>query len=74
MATEPPPFPIFEQVARLAVDLSEFRKLGIDEFSLRKGHVYMTSFSDLDGARVIYLGEGRKKEIIEEFVEEASKK
>jgi transposase len=60
----------YVEKARLAVDLSEFRKLGIDEFSLRRGHVYMTSFNDLDGARVIYLGEGRKKEVIEAFVED----
>ena len=48
--------------ARKAVDLSEFRKLGIDEFSLCKGHVYMTSFSDLGTSRVIFLGKGAKKE------------
>lgn len=56
--------------ARLEVDLSEFRTLGIDEFSLRKGHEYMTSFSDLEAARVIFLGEGRKKGVIREFVED----
>jgi len=43
---------------------------GIDEFSLRKGHDYMTSFSDLEAARVIFLGESRKKGVIREFVED----
>jgi transposase len=56
--------------ARKAVDLSEFRKLGIDEFSLRKGHVYMTSFSDLGASRVIFLGEGRKKGVVGAFVKD----
>lgn len=54
--------------ARREVDLSGFRKLGLDEFSIRKGHVYMTSFGDLDASRVVFLGEGRKKGVIEEFV------
>lgn len=56
--------------ARRQVDLSEFHILGIDEFSLRKGHVYMTSFSDLEASRVVYLGESRRKEVVEEFVED----
>lgn len=53
--------------ARQAVDLSGFRKLGIDEFSLRKGHVYMTTFSDLEASRVVFLGEGRKRGVIQDF-------
>jgi transposase len=60
----------YVEKARLAADLSGFRKLGIDEFSLRKGHVYMTSFSDLDASRVLYLGEGRKKGVIQDFIED----
>lgn len=54
--------------ARKAVDLSVFHQLGIDEFSLRKGHVYMTSFSDLEASRVVFLGEGRKKGVVKSFV------
>jgi len=54
--------------ARRAVDLRAFRKLGIDEFSIRKGHVYMTSFGDLEASRVVFLGEGRKKGVVEEFL------
>jgi transposase len=56
--------------ARQAVDLSGFRKLGIDEFSLRKGHVYMTSFGDLERSRVVFLGEGRKRGVIKDFTED----
>jgi len=64
----------YVEKARLAVDLSGFRKLGIDEFSLRKGHVYMTSFSDLDASRVLYLGEGRKKGVIQDFMEDLKRR
>jgi transposase len=56
--------------ARRAVDLSGFHQLGIDEFSLRKGHVYMTSFGDLEASRVIFLGEGRKKGVVKAFVQD----
>lgn len=58
--------------ARKEVDLSGFRKLGIDEFSLRKGHVYMTSFGDLERSRVVFLEEGRKRGVIKDFTEDLS--
>ena len=56
--------------ARRAVDLRTFHKLGIDEFAIRKGHVYMTSFGDLEASRVIFLGEGRKKGVVKAFLED----
>jgi len=58
----------YVEKARGRVDLSTFHILGIDEFSARKGYVYMTSFSDLESSRVIYVGESRRKEVVEEFV------
>ena len=54
--------------ARKAVDLRAFHQLGIDEFSVRKGQVYMTSFSDLEASRVVFLGEGRKKGVVQSFI------
>lgn len=56
--------------ARREVDLSAFHQLGIDEFAIRKGHVYMTSFGDLEASRVIFLGEGRKKGVVKAFIED----
>ena len=56
--------------ARRNVDLSFFHILGIDEFSVRKGHEYMTSFSDINASRVIFTGESRKKEVIEKFADD----
>lgn len=56
--------------ARQRVDLSGLHILGIDEFSARKGYVYMTSFSDLEASRVLYVGESRRKEVVEEFTKD----
>jgi transposase len=53
--------------ARGRVDLSFFHVLGIDEFSVRKGHKYMTSFSDIDASRVIFVAESRRKGVVWEF-------
>jgi len=41
--------------------------IGIDELSRRKGHKYVTNVYDLDERRLIWSGEGRKKETLEEF-------
>ena len=41
--------------------------IGIDELSRRKGHKYVTNVYDLDQKRLIWSGEGRKKETLEEF-------
>jgi transposase len=60
----------YVEEARRRVDLSGFHVLGIDEFSVRKGHKYMTSFSDLEASRVLYLGESRKKGVVRAFVED----
>lgn len=56
--------------ARRAVDLSGFHTLGIDEFSVRRGHDYTTAFSDIDAARVVFVAETRGKEVIGEFAKD----
>jgi transposase len=56
--------------ARSRVDLSFFHILGIDEFSVRKGHNYMTSFSDIEASRVIFVAETRRKEVVSEFTKD----
>lgn len=38
------------------------RRIGIDEFSVKKGHTYMTVIVDLDTRRVLRVVEGRKAE------------
>jgi transposase len=56
--------------ARRKVDLSGFHVLGIDEFSVRKGHDYMTAFSDIDAARIVHVAETREHTAIREFTDE----
>lgn len=60
----------YVEEARKQVDLSEFHVLGIDEFSVRKGHDYITTFSDIDESRVLYVAESRRKEVIGEFTDD----
>ena len=41
----------------------------MDEFSIKKGHKYMTVFLDLRTGRIIYACEGRSIEKIEPFLQ-----
>jgi transposase len=45
------------------------RALGIDEFSLRKGHHYATGLHDLDGRRVLGVIRGRTQEKVQKALE-----
>lgn len=48
-------------------DLSNVKRIGIDEFAVRKGHVYKTIVVDLDTGRIIYVGEGRGSDSLTAF-------
>ncbi len=39
--------------------LKNVRRIGIDEFAVRKGHVYKTIVVDLDTGRILYVGNGK---------------
>ena len=56
------------------IPLREVRYIGIDEFSLKKGHEYMTIFTDLETGRILHAVEGRSKDDIRPFIEKLSKK
>lgn len=56
------------------IDLRDIEYLAIDEFSIKKGHQYMTVVSDLKTGRIIYSVEGRKKEDILPFLKSLKKK
>jgi transposase len=43
-------------------DLSGVRAVGLDECSTPKGHQYLTTFCDLDQARVVFVAEGKEAE------------
>lgn len=40
-------------------DISKLRYIGIDEFAIRKGHVYKTIVVDLETGHIIYVGDGK---------------
>jgi transposase len=56
------------------IPLQKVRYLGIDEFSLRKGHVYMTVFLDLERGRIVHAVEGKSKDAIAPFLRKLAKK
>lgn len=48
--------------------IQNIKYLGIDEFSLRKGHDYMTIFIDLQTGKIIHATGGRSKKDVEPFL------
>ncbi len=48
--------------------------LSVDEFSIKKGHTYMTVFLDIQTGRIIYAVEGRKAEDIAPFLKKLFKR
>ena len=55
-------------------DFKKIHYLGIDEFSIGKGHDYMTIFIDLDTAQIIHAIEERNREAITPFLKKLAKK
>ena len=47
--------------------LDGVENVGIDEFTVRKGHVYKTIVVDLDSGRIIYIGDGKGSEALKKF-------
>jgi transposase len=54
--------------------LENLEYLGIDEFSLRKGHNYMSIFVDLKSGRILHAVEGRSGKDIEPFLKRIKKR
>lgn len=49
------------------LDLSEVRRIGVDETSRRKGHTYITQFVDLDTRQTIFVCPGKDAETFKNF-------
>ena len=47
--------------------LEGVENIGIDEFAVRKGHVYKTIVVDLDSGRVLYVGDGKGADALTKF-------
>ncbi len=50
------------------INLKDVKYIGVDEFSIRKRHKYMTIFIDLQTGRVLHAVEGTKKEDLAPFL------
>jgi len=57
-----------------SIPLEEINYIGVDEFSIKKGHEYMTIFTDLESGRIVHAVCGRAKEDIRPFLEKLGKK
>ena len=53
--------------ARSRADFSGVQKVGVDETSRQKGHVYVTLFADQEAAKVLFVTEGKDHETIAKF-------
>jgi transposase len=56
------------------IDMSDVEYISIDEFSIAKGHRYMTIFMEIKTGRIIEAIEGRKVEDISSALENLKKK
>lgn len=54
--------------------LADLVYLGIDEFSIRKGHSYVTIFVNLSNGRIVHAVKGRSSEDIESFLKKITRK
>jgi transposase len=59
----------YVEQAHSTIDLSQMANIGIDEFSKKSGHHYITVFGDLDESRVVYISDGRKSDAIHQFAD-----
>ena len=48
--------------------------IGIDEFAVRKGHVYKTIVVDLDTGRILYVGNGKGADALDKFWKKIKRK
>ena len=54
--------------------LNDVDCIGIDEFAVRKGHVYKTIVVDLRTGRILYVGEGKGSDALDKFWKRVKKK
>ena len=54
--------------------LEGIENIGIDEFAVRKGHVYKTIVVDLDSGRVLYVGDGKGADALAKFWSKVKRK
>lgn len=50
------------------------KNIGIDEFAVKKGHVYKTIVVDLDTGRIVHVGDGKDENALEKFWQKVREK
>ncbi len=56
------------------IDYKSLQYVGVDEFSIRKGHDYMTQFTNLETGQIIFAVEGRDQKSITPFLRKLARK
>lgn len=56
------------------IEYANLRYVGIDEFSIKKGHEYMTIVINLETGEIIYAVEGRNKKVVLPFLRRLARK
>jgi transposase len=56
------------------IDMTQIEYLSVDEIAIRKGHTYMTIFSDSCIGRIVHAVRGKKKKDIASFLKGLKKK
>ena len=56
------------------IELRDIEYISIDEFSIKKGHQYMTIVIDLKTGRIIHSAQGKSKDSVADFLKELHKK
>jgi transposase len=59
----------YVEQAHSEIDMSTMEDVGIDEFSKKAGHQYITVFGDLEESRVVYVSDGRKSDSVHQFAD-----
>jgi len=58
------------QAARAKDDMSQVRRIGVDETSVKKGHEYITVVHDLDAKRLLFACPGRDHTTLADFAQD----
>ncbi len=48
-------------------DISDLKVIGIDEFAVKKGHVYKTIVVNLETGQIVYVGDGKGADALDDF-------
>ena len=59
----------YVEAALARLDLSDLRRVCIDETAAKRGHSYITLFVDIDRRKVVYIADGKDAGTIAEFAE-----